>query len=193
MASQSLLEARCLDPWCVTPKAFPWSAYKGGKKRRVNQEEQAVANLTAEEKLPKVVHCSALSCSYGTRLSGMREGAAVAEFVDVFRTQFNKAALPRFYLACNMEQTQPFVAPDGLLPCPAGLVVTAIRILGEEFKSLDAAALSPAQKDLLCIFETGLDVEWWPTESFIQYVIFQEGAAQQSERRTQAGSARSDC
>jgi hypothetical protein len=98
----------------------------------------------------------------------MRQGPVAQEFVSLFRNDFNVAAMPRFLLPCNMSQTQPFVAPDGFLPCPCGLVVTAIRIVGEELKTLDAATLSPAQKDLLDVFENGIRVEWRPTDSFIQ-------------------------
>ena len=64
--TMALLAARCVDPWSVTPKPFKWSAYAPTKKRKVSREDEAVSNLTLEERLPEVVPLAAYSCNYGT-------------------------------------------------------------------------------------------------------------------------------
>lgn len=196
VAFKAMLAARAVDPWAIVPKTFDFKSYTPQKSQRTSagstaakSEEKAVQNLLAErvkEALPGRIYLSAYSCNFGSRLSGMRCGPALVEFTEIFRHNFLRASLPRLVLPCNGNGTLPFVAPDGLLPNPAGLCVSAIRILGEEFSQMETSKLTPAQLDLLQCYNEGLEVEWYPTDSFMGWVILQEASMQQSERRTQA-------
>ena len=190
--AMSLLAARSIDPWSIVPQDFDFGQYQPQKAQRTQpgpalpKEEQSVKNLLqdkAKVELPQRLYLTAYSCKFGTRLSGMRHGPALQEYVSLFRDRFNRASLPRITLPC--DGSRPFVCPDRLLPCPHGLVIPALRLLGEEFAQVKPEDLTEVQKEILSIWKEGLPVEWYVTTSYINYVIYQESASMQADRKTQ--------
>lgn len=178
-----LATVQAFDPWKVEPRVVDdWAAWLPGKKsgdkdkKRKDKKDKDKDKEKTKDPLPKRLHVKAFSLTVSSRLSGPRPGA-LKELAEVFQQNFSKAALPRFVLP--MRDGDPFVAPqDGRA------VVGAILHLAPQFQETET--LSPQQKELLDVYENGIQCEWLECGSFLEWVTYMESATTKMARRTEA-------
>ena len=113
--------------------------------------------------LPKRLRINAFSKTVGHRLSGLQT-AQVKLLVERFPSDFRLMALHRFVLP--MKEGLPYMAPDGMLPCPALSTIIALRYLQATPGALDNGSPRAVVKMMQAIFMDGLQVEWMEFDTF---------------------------
>ena len=124
--------------------------------------------------LPRRLGLAAFSNKVGWRPAGLNVGQ-VKFFVERFPQEFRLASLGRIILP--HWQGEPYIAPDGKLPCPLLSSCNALKVLQSPGK-LDGAN-SKVRLALERVFGEGLQVEWQEFPDYVSYMVYYEGVGVQ--------------
>ena len=166
---RSLL-ALCPDPEECQPGAFNFKNHMEG----APEDRKPGAG---PQRLPQRLLLSAFSRNYGHRPTGMQVAQAQL-LAKRFVTDFREMSMERTVLPCCMDGLRPFIAADGLLPCPSLSTFNALKYLQEHPREL-AEAEPRARAQIEKIFKTGVQVDWIECQSFLQWQLQVEAAAVQ--------------
>ena len=164
------LLAMCPDPEECRPGAFDFKDHVGG-----GPEDRKPG--AGPQRLPQRLLLSAFSANYGHRPTG-KQPAQAQLFAKRFLTDFREMSMERTVLPCCMDGLRPFIAADGLLPCPSLSTFNALKHLQDHPKEM-AEAEPRAKAQIEKIFKTGVQVDWTECQSFLQWQLQVEASAAQ--------------
>lgn len=179
-------QRRAYDPALVRPGNFDFGLHIGDNKKP-KKTEQGVP-VDPMKLLPSVLHLSAFSNEFGTRLAGNQTPQA-RFFAQTFDREFKFELVPRIVLP--HQKGKPFICKDGLLPNPHWSTITALKALHqvqqEASKSKKEAGSEeePGVAGMRRIWTEGLAVEWVECDTFTHWIINQEAAALRSDVKVQ--------
>ena len=195
----SALLASIPDPEKCTPKEFDFRVHVPGrhmdkpekpkkaeskKRGKPDEEEEGDPRPAAgPQKLPHRLLLSAFSKTVGHRPTGLQPAQAKM-FVERFPSEFREMSMQKVVLPCNMDNSLPFVAPDGCLPCPALSTFNALKYLQGNPKAM-ANADDKAKSQMEKIFTRGVQVEWIESQSFLQWQLHVESSSVQAQVQVQ--------
>ena len=171
--SKGMDTLRCaFDPELVVPQAFNFGSKEKRSKEKRNSSE---TTTTTTDKLRKRIALAMFSKTIGWRPGGLQAGQCKL-YVTRFPQEFRKSAMQRIILP--KKGNLPYVTPENLLPCPWLATCNALKILAmnsEWKKDADPRAVS----DIEMVLEDGVQVEWVDMDSYMDYMLYCEGAAVQ--------------
>ena len=101
--------------------------------------------------------------------------------VSRFQSSFDPIAMDR--LCCQMVGGMPYVAPDGLLPCPFlstsnALKINAVTGSKTNWKDFSSSAATGHKE----VIENGLQVEWFECKNIFVWIERMTSSAMQKTR-----------
>ena len=123
-----------------------------------------------DTQLAKRLMLQAFSTMIGWRPTGLNVGQARL-FIERFPSEFRIGAMSKIILPCH--GWQPYVCPDGKLPCPCLSTCTALRMIEKRKVDIPRGKFDPmASKEIVRVISKGVQVEWMEFEGYISYMLF---------------------
>ena len=173
-AALNSLLAMCPDPEACKPGEFDFRQHMVDKADKPEKQSAKESSRPAAgpKRLPHRLLLSAFSKTVGHRPTGL-QAAQAKMFVERFPSEFREMSMQKAVLPCSMDGSRPFVAPDGSLPCPALSTYNALRYLQGHPEAM-AKADARAKAQMENIFTKGVQVEWIPCASFLEWQLHVE-------------------
>ena len=175
MAKNSATSPLAFDPDTVLPKKeLNWIDFLPSSKEDKARKKSGKDELASW--LPRRLSLKAFSHQVGWRPAGLNIGQ-VKFFVERFPQEFRLASMGKIIMP--HLGGDPYVAPDGKLPCPWLSSANALKVLQSPGR-LDSAH-SNVRAELERVFQEGVQVEWSEFPDYMSYMVYYEGAAVQGE------------
>jgi hypothetical protein len=145
--------------------------HKEGKKDEKMDEQS--------RKLPKRLKLGAFSKVVGHRPMGLQIEQC-KYFAKRFPTEFRLAAMGKVVLPCQGKL--PYLTADGTLPSPILSAVNALKYLELHPDQLEHGD-ARAKKEINMVINDGIQVEWVEFNSFLEWMLYTEGASVPSSVR----------